>query len=45
MTYAVNGRQYTAIASGICPVSKAKIARSPELKSPGQRYMLFVFGL
>jgi hypothetical protein len=27
MTYAVNGRQYIAIASGIGPVGKAKIAR------------------
>jgi alcohol dehydrogenase (cytochrome c) len=45
MTYAVNGRQYIAIASGIGPVGKAKIARSPELKSQGNATMLFVFGL
>jgi alcohol dehydrogenase (cytochrome c) len=45
MTYAVNGKQYIAIASGIGPVGKAKIARSPELKSQGNATMLFVFGL
>ena len=45
MTYAVNGKQYIAIASGIGPVGKAKVARSPELKSQGNATMLFVFGL
>ena len=45
MTYAVNGKQYIAIASGIGPVGKAKIARSPELKGQGNATMLFVFGL
>ena len=45
MTYAVNGKQYIAIASGIGPVGKAKIARSPELKSQGNATMLWVFGL
>jgi alcohol dehydrogenase (cytochrome c) len=45
MTYAVNGKQYIAIASGIGPVGKAKIARSPELKGQPNATMLFVFGL
>ena len=45
MTYAVNGKQYIAIASGIGPVGKAKIARSPELKGQTNATMLFVFGL
>jgi alcohol dehydrogenase (cytochrome c) len=45
MTYAVNGKQYIAIASGIGPVGKAKIARSPELKTQTNATMLFVFGL
>jgi len=45
MTYAVNGKQYIAITSGIGPVGKAKIARSPELKTQGNATMLFVFGL
>jgi len=40
MTYAVNGRQYIAVASGIGPVGKAKIARSPELKSQGNATLL-----
>ena len=45
MTYAVDGKQYIAIASGIGPVGKAKLARSPELKTQGNATMLFVFGL
>jgi alcohol dehydrogenase (cytochrome c) len=45
MTYSVGGKQYIAIASGIGPVGKAKIARSPELKSQTNATMLFVFGL
>ena len=45
MTYAVNGKQYIANASGIGPVGKAKIARSPELKTQTNATMLFVFGL
>jgi alcohol dehydrogenase (cytochrome c) len=45
MTYSVGGKQYIAIASGIGPVGKAKIARSPELKGQTNATMLFVFGL
>ena len=45
MTYAVNGKQYIAIASGIGGVGKAKIAHSPELRTQGNGTMLFVFGL
>jgi alcohol dehydrogenase (cytochrome c) len=45
MTYAVDGKQYIAIASGIGPVAKAKLARSPELKNQPNATMLFVFGL
>ena len=45
MTYAVDGRQYIAIASGIGPVAKAKLARSPEMKNQPNATMLFVFGL
>jgi len=45
MTYAVGGKQYIAIASGIGPVGRAKIARSPELKGQTNATMLFVFGL
>jgi len=45
MTYSVNGKQYIAIASGIGPVGKAKLARSPERKLQTNATMLFVFGL
>jgi alcohol dehydrogenase (cytochrome c) len=45
MTYAVDGKQYIAIASGIGPVAKAKLARSPEMKNQPNATMLFVFGL
>jgi alcohol dehydrogenase (cytochrome c) len=45
MTYAVGGKQYIAIASGIGPVAKAKLARSPEMKNQPNATMLFVFGL
>ena len=45
MTYSVNGKQYIAIASGLGPVGKAKLARSPERKLQTNASMLFVFGL
>ena len=45
MTYAVDGKQYIAIASGLGPVAKAKLARSPERKFQGNATMLYVFGL
>jgi len=45
MTYAINGKQYIAIASGIGGVGKAKLARSPEMKTLSNATMLFVFGL
>jgi alcohol dehydrogenase (cytochrome c) len=53
MTYAVNGKQYIAIASGACCVrpsgqisnSKARIARTPELREMSQATVLYVFGL
>src|SRR5438552_12949026 len=45
MTFAVNDRQYIAIASGINPVGRAKLARSPEMRDRSNATMLFVFGL
>jgi alcohol dehydrogenase (cytochrome c) len=45
MTYAVDGKQYIAIASGLGPVARAKLARSPEMKNQPNATMLFVFGL
>jgi alcohol dehydrogenase (cytochrome c) len=53
MTYAVNGKQFIAIASGACCVrpsgqianSKSRIARTPELRTMSQATVLYVFGL
>ena len=45
MTYAVNGRQYIAIASGLNGVARAKLAHSPEMKNQSNATMLFVFAL
>jgi alcohol dehydrogenase (cytochrome c) len=45
MTYMVGGKQYIAIASGIGVVARAKLARSPEMKTLSNATVLFVFGL
>jgi alcohol dehydrogenase (cytochrome c) len=45
MTYSVDGRQYIAIASGLNPVGRAKLAKSPEMRNVSNATMLFVFGL
>jgi alcohol dehydrogenase (cytochrome c) len=45
ITYAVDGRQYIAIASGLGPVARAKLARSPEMRNQPNATMLYVFGL
>ena len=54
MTYAVNGKQYIAIASGLCcdgrgaPLprnSRGRVARTPELRMQGNAPVLWVFGL
>ena len=53
MTYAVDGKQYIAIASGPCCVrpsgqnanSRSRIARTPELRDMSQATVLYVFGL
>ncbi|MEA2904503.1 MAG: hypothetical protein QOI12_1890 [Alphaproteobacteria bacterium] len=45
MTYAVDGKQYIAIASGLNNVARAKLARSPEMKNQSNATMLFVFAL
>ena len=45
MTYAVNGKQYVAIASGLFRNARGKLARSPEMKNVSQATMIFVFGL
>jgi alcohol dehydrogenase (cytochrome c) len=53
MTYAVNGKQYIAIASGVCCVrpsgqisnSLAGVKRNPELANQSNATVLYVFGL
>ena len=53
MTYAVNGKQYIAVASGLCCVrpsgqianTKSRIAKTPELRDMSQATVLYVFGL
>jgi alcohol dehydrogenase (cytochrome c) len=53
MTYAVNGKQYIAIASGVCCVrpsgqisnSLAGVKRNPELQNQSNATVLYVFGL
>jgi alcohol dehydrogenase (cytochrome c) len=53
MSYAVNGKQYIAIASGVCCVrpsgqvsnSLAGVKRNPELQNQSNATVLYVFGL
>jgi alcohol dehydrogenase (cytochrome c) len=53
MTYSVNGKQYIAIASGVCCVrpsgqvsnSLGAVSRSPELRNQSNATVLYVFGL
>jgi alcohol dehydrogenase (cytochrome c) len=54
MTYAVNGKQYIAIASGLCCAgpgaaparnTRAELSRSPELRMQGNATVVWVFGL
>ena len=53
MTYAVNGKQYIAIASGVCCVrpsgqisnSLGQVRRNPLLRDQSNATVLYVFGL
>jgi hypothetical protein len=53
MTYAVNGKQYIAISSGVCCVrpsgqisnSLSGVKRNPELRNQSNATVLYVFGL
>ena len=45
MTYAVNGKQYIAIASGIGGVGRSKLSKSPEMRYQSNATVLYVFGL
>jgi alcohol dehydrogenase (cytochrome c) len=53
MTYAVNGKQYVAIASGVCCVrpsglvsnSLSSVKRNPDLRDQANATVLYVFGM
>jgi alcohol dehydrogenase (cytochrome c) len=45
MSFAVNGKQYIAIASGPSPTSRTKLLATPELKDQHSATVLYVFGL
>ncbi|HLH97785.1 MAG TPA: PQQ-binding-like beta-propeller repeat protein [Xanthobacteraceae bacterium] len=45
MTYAIDGKQYIAIASGLFRNARNRLGRSPELKNLPNATMIFVFGL
>ncbi len=53
MTYAINGKQYIAISSGVCCVrpsgqisnSLSAVKRNPELRNQSNATVLYVFGL
>jgi alcohol dehydrogenase (cytochrome c) len=45
MTYAVGGKQYIAIASGLFRNARNKLARSPDMKNFSNATMIFVFGV
>ena len=45
MTFAVNGKQYIAIMSGLSKIAKRRHDFTPELKNQRNQTMLFVFGL
>ena len=45
MTYAVDGKQYIAIHSGLFRNAKNKLARSPEMRAAAQATVIWVFGL
>src|SRR5207245_10499254 len=44
MTYAVDGKQYIAIASGLFRNAKNKLSRSPEMRAAAQATVIWVFG-
>jgi len=45
MTFAVNGKQYVAILSGLSRISLGALSFTPELKEQRNQTMLFVFAL
>jgi alcohol dehydrogenase (cytochrome c) len=45
MTYAVDGKQYIAIASGLFNNARGRLNRIADLKGMSSAPMVFVFGL
>jgi alcohol dehydrogenase (cytochrome c) len=45
MTYAVDGKQYIAIASGLWRNAKNKLSKAPEMRGATHATMIWVFGL
>ncbi len=45
MTFAIGGRQYVAILSGLSLFSRQRLSETPELRDMRNQTMLFVFGL
>jgi alcohol dehydrogenase (cytochrome c) len=45
MTYAVDGKQYIAIASGLFRNARSKLSRAPEMRNASQATVIWVFGL
>jgi len=45
MTFEADGRQFVAILSGMSPIARGLLARTPELRDQRNPTMLFVFGL
>ena len=45
MTYAVDGKQYIAVASGLFRNARNKLSRAPEMRNAAQATVIWVFGL
>jgi hypothetical protein len=45
MTFAVNGKQYLAIAAGPSSAARSKLVNTPELKEQRNATVLYVFSL
>jgi alcohol dehydrogenase (cytochrome c) len=45
MTFAVNGKQYIAIAAGPSSAARSKLVNTPELKEQRNATVLYVFAL
>ena len=45
MTFAINGKQYLAIASGASTAARSKLVNTPDLRDQRQATILYVFAL